>query len=383
MTALRPGTADVTPGLSSWRRVRRWWAHNDRGHLVNVLLLTLLCLAAIVLSSDVAVSVLIIPMVVGGLTLAPKRVPAVVGICFVLMVLVASLQAGGAGVEAVGGRRWFTLGTAFVVGLSLLLAARHRAELGVPGGRGESMLLELREGLNRHGELPVLPPGWFAEAATRSAGGASFAGDFMVTRLSPDRHILNVTVVDVSGKGVDAGTRALLLSGAFGGLLGALPSEAFLPEANRFLLQQEWEEGFATAVHLRLDLDTGEFELRSAGHPPPVQLVAGSGRWLVHDALEGPVLGVVESAEYPCVRGRLRPGDALFLYTDGLVEKARRDISLGIDRLLGEGERLLRRGFVGAADSLVGTLGSSHDDCALLLIQRVGHVERMTGIEPG
>ena len=54
----------------------------------------------------------------------------------------------------------------------------------------------------------------------------------------------------MSGKGVDAGTRALLLSGAFGGLLGALPSEEFLAASNDYLLRQGWDEGFATAVHV-------------------------------------------------------------------------------------------------------------------------------------
>ena len=148
-------------------------------------------------------------------------------------------------------------------------------------------------------------------------------------------------MVDVSGKGEGAGTRALLLSGAFGGLLGALPPDDFLPAANDFLLRQDWEEGFATAVHLSLDLGAGEFEVRSAGHPPAVQRVAGSGRWSVLDD-QGPVLGLIEGAEFPVVTGRLRPGDAMLLYTDGMVERRRRDIGLGIDRLLGQAERLLR-----------------------------------------
>ena len=88
-------------------------------------------------------------------------------------------------------------------------------------------------------------------------------------------------MVDVSGKGEQAGTRALLLSGAFGGLLSALPPAEFLPAANDYLLRQDWDEGFATAIHLSLDLATGDFEIRTAGHPPAVQLAAGSGRWAV------------------------------------------------------------------------------------------------------
>ena len=74
-------------------------------------------------------------------------------------------------------------------------------------------------------------------------------------------------MVDVSGKGEEAGTRALLLSGAFGGLLGALPPAEFLPAANDYLLRQDWDEGFATAVHLSLDL--ADRRLRGPHRRPP------------------------------------------------------------------------------------------------------------------
>ena len=107
--------------------------------------------------------------------------------------------------------------------------------------------------------------------------------------------------------------------GAFGGLLGALPPGDFLTAANDYLLRQDWDEGFATAIHLSLDIETGAFEVRAAGHPPAAQRDAGSGRWTVHEP-EGPVLGLIEDAEFTVVSGVLRPGDALMLYTDGMVE---------------------------------------------------------------
>jgi serine phosphatase RsbU (regulator of sigma subunit) len=217
--------------------------------------------------------------------------------------------------------------------------------------------------------MPALPRDWYAEAVLRSAGGSSFAGDFLVASRSSDGVSLQVAVVDVSGKGEQAGSRSLLLSGAFGGLLGALPAEGFLTAANDYLLRQDWSEGFATAVHLRIDLRTGAFELRSAGHPPAVQLHSGSGRWAVHEA-EGPVLGLMDKAEFSVVRGRLQRGDALLLFTDGLVETPQRDISLGIDKLLGQGEQLLRAGFEQGAKRLIDRVESMNDDRALLLLHR-------------
>jgi serine phosphatase RsbU (regulator of sigma subunit) len=71
--------------------------------------------------------------------------------------------------------------------------------------------------------------------------------------------------------------------------------------------------------------------------------------------------------------GVLRRGDALMLYTDGLVESPGRDIDAGIDKLLGEAERLVTNGFRSGTGDLVTRMqrdiGSS-DDCALVLIWR-------------
>jgi len=157
---------------------------------------------------------------------------------------------------------------------------------------------------------------------------------------------------------------------AFGGLLGAVPADAFLAAANDYLVRQDWDEGFATAIHLSVDLRTGAVQVRCAGHPPAVQLNAGSGRWSAVPA-EGPALGLIPDVDYPAVRGLLRRGDAIMLYTDGLVETRNRDIALGIDRLLGQAERELRGGFdSGGIRRLIETLGSRNDDRALLVVHR-------------
>jgi hypothetical protein len=70
----------------------------------------------------------------------------------------------------------------------------------------------------------------------------------------------------------------------------------------------------------------------------------------------------------------LEQRDALLLYTDGLVENAEREISVGIDKLLGEAERLVTRGFAGGGEVLVNRASSgSTDDRGLVLLWRSGH----------
>jgi serine phosphatase RsbU (regulator of sigma subunit) len=71
--------------------------------------------------------------------------------------------------------------------------------------------------------------------------------------------------------------------------------------------------------------------------------------------------------------GVLRPGDAIMLYTDGVVEAPRQDIDEGIQRLLGEAQRLVIDGFRTGAPELVTTMQrtvNSGDDCALVVIWR-------------
>ena len=308
---------------------------------------------------------LMIPMLVGSLFLGPRTLPWFVIVLLLLLTYALSTFSA----QALSDRAVGATAVMFVMGLIVLLTSFQRGRLGVAGLRGESMLVDLRDRILTQSRIPQLPAQWHVDSAIHSAGGTPFAGDFVVATRVPDPDRLELVVVDVSGKGADAGTRALLLSGAFGGLLGALRPAQFLPAANDFLLRQDWAEGFATAVHLSLDLTTGAFELRAAGHPPALHRIAGSGRWEVLES-QGPVLGLIEDVDFGAAHGVLARGDAVLLYTDGMVEEPRRDIELGIDRLLGDSEQLLRAGYEDAATRLVTRLGSPDDDRAMIVVHR-------------
>jgi hypothetical protein len=329
--------------------------------------LTLLGLAfsvLIVLQPDrIPLTTLLIPLLIGSLVLGPRVLPWFVVLVMTMLVVAVLLRHG-----PITTLTQVSIGVQFLLGLLVLLMSFRRSRLGVAGFLGESMFVDLRDRILNQGGIPELPAGWHAESALASAGGTLFAGDFVVAS-SPAPERLDVVVVDVSGKGEQAGTRALLLSGAFGGMLSALAPADFLPAANAYLLRQGWAEGFATAVHLSLRLDTGAFEVRTAGHPPALRRTAGDGRWKVLDS-EGPLLGLMENADFVAATGNLRQGDAVLLYTDGMVEEPRRDIELGIDRLLGEAEQLLRGDFRGAAQKLVTALGSKDDDRAMVVVTR-------------
>jgi hypothetical protein len=344
-------------------RLGRWLDREPAVLFSLLLVIVVVYVVRITLPGTIPLSLYVLPILLGGVALS---VPS-------LLLVVIATGAALVGEGVVHDVSQLYLGVVFVVAITAVVAfgsARSRARLGVQGTVGESMLVDLRDRLRAQGEMPVLPRGWEVEVVHRSAGRSTFSGDFLVASRSTDGLVLEVALVDVSGKGLHAGTRALLLSGAFGGLIGSLPPAEFLPAANAYLLRQEWAEGFATAVYLVVDLGTGRYQVRSAGHPPAVHFHAGSGQWRILEATGG-LLGVFEKDDYVPAEGALRPGDALLLFTDGMVESRRRDLTDGIDKLQGEAERLVARGFRNGARRLIDAVASSDaDDRALILLWR-------------
>lgn len=365
-----PGRS-TRPALERWRSAGRHvlpWVRRklfSRSRQV-VIALSLLGVAIGVASGLVSSwwfspALLVLPVLAGGMMARSMRaLRALFAVVIVVLALDAMVADTGPGIVA----------AVVISGVFAYQLSRVRQQLGVQGMRGEQMLLELRDRLRTQGKLPTLPRGWASRVVLEQAGGSSFGGDFCVSALRPDGQTLEVALVDVSGKGIDAGTRALMLSGAFGGLLGSVPSEDFLSAGNTYLRRQRSGEGFVTAVHLVIDLKTGDFVVESAGHPPAVRFDAGSGVWQVTEA-KGVVLGVVPDLRCAPEHGTLNSGDAILLYTDGMIEEPGLDLDAGIDRLLGEAEHLVTAGFEQGAEDMVTKLSRGHnDDCALVVIWR-------------
>jgi hypothetical protein len=356
-------TAVTTAATRQRASMSRGFITRNRRVAFGLALLTVgIGVGALKTSADwLSPGVLIVPVLAGGLLLWPRALRIL--FCFVAVMLA---------IDWVNGKK-AGLGIVAAIVVTALFAeflARTRAKLGIQGLRGDRMLVELRDRLRAQGRMPELPEGWSAVSVLRPAGGSSFGGDFLVSAY--DGKVLELALVDVSGKGIDAGTRALLLSGAFGGLLGSVPHSEYLPACNAYLQRGGPPEGFVTAVHLTLDLVTGDYLISSAGHPPAAQFEGGSGRWRLTRA-RGIVLGVVPELRSRPERGVLRFGDALMLYTDGLVEGPGRDIDAGIDRLLGAADLLITGGIETGAARLVETMqggGPNSDDCALAIIWR-------------
>ena len=228
-----------------------------------------------------------------------------------------------------------------LVAVVSILQAVRRDSLGLGRTSPESVIDQVRHRLEVQGEVPALPAQWHVDVQQRTADGAAIAGDFVSSRLHQvdGELVMDLAVVDVSGKGIDAAPRALLLSGAVGGLLGSVPPDDLLQEVNRYLLRQRWAAGFATCVYVRLELDTGRFAVRAAGHPSPL-LRSASGTWSTCDA-PGTLLGVIPDLAGVPGQGELEPGDLLVLVTDGVIEDRIASLEDGTNRLMDAADRRL------------------------------------------
>jgi hypothetical protein len=257
----------------------------------------------------------------------------------------------------------------FAVGLLLALYQASKQRSGLPMALSEAVLSQLRDRLQRQGVVPALPNGWRSQSATITANGPSYAGDFLVADLREGRW-LEMALVDVCGKGTSVGPQALQFAGALGGLIGALPPAELMSAANQFLLRQESDESLATAVHIKVDLVTGDYTITSAGHPPALHWHLGERGWSIDNA-RGMALGVIEEADFTPSRGRLRPGEALMFYTDGVIERSDRDLDEGIDWLREVALQAVdARGFTGMPRRILKKVPRGDDDRAMLVLER-------------
>ncbi len=242
------------------------------------LLLTIPVIAGTTLMNSVWCSpaALVLPIVAGGLLLRPASLLGLYAAAATALI-VESVKLG----PYTEGPSRVTPGVVLVVaacGFFGLLIAQFRSRVGVPWRRGGTMLFDLRERIRRAEQAAGPAAGWHREMALRPAGGQSFSGTSSWPHVRTAAEPSSRSLPTCPGKAWMRG-RAPCSSGAFGGLLGSLPPHAFLPAANGYLLRQDWDEGFATSIHLSGPGLRPLDELFSAGHPPGLQLSAGSGRW--------------------------------------------------------------------------------------------------------
>lgn len=207
--------------------------------------------------------------------------------------------------------------------------------------------LRLAEDVQRRmlpASLPTIPG---IDLAARYEPTERLAGDFY-DAFETERGTI-IAVGDVVGHGVAA---ALLMASVRASLRASAEgcdSVAHLvARVNRALVRDTLQSEFCSMFVARLEGRTLRY--CGAGHEPPVLLRAGGGVERLEPG--GMIAGVLPDAPFVESRVELHPGDALILYTDGLVEAMDfHGARFGVQRLIA-GARAAREEF-GASSAAV------------------------------
>ncbi len=194
---------------------------------------------------------------------------------------------------------------------------RIAADLNVAAGIQAGMLPRDFSGLSLRQDMDI-----YADMQPAREVG----GDFYDFYLRDDRYLV-LTIADVSGKGIPAALFMVksktVLKNYTAVMNGPEDLSGVMACTNDQLCQNNEEGMFVTVFTGILDLETGEFIYVNGGHNPPLagRLQPDGSRIFEELPLKkSRVLGMMENLEFPTMKIVLRPGDMLFLYTDGVTE---------------------------------------------------------------
>ena len=111
-----------------------------------------------------------------------------------------------------------------------------------------------------------------------------------------------------------------------------LPDPSEVLARTNVALSRLLPEAMATAVYAVLDPVNGDLRYVNAGHPPPVCAIDDDHIEYLDDST-GTMLGAVSGGAFTAGYRRLAAGARLLFYTDGLIERRRRDIAEGFGAL--------------------------------------------------
>ena len=165
--------------------------------------------------------------------------------------------------------------------------------------------------------VPLAASPYFRLSASMTPA-SDVGGDFYDFFMLDSTHVAFL-VADVSGKGI---TGALYMMTAKTVIKNALletrdPAAAFT-QANAELCRSNTANMFLTAWCGVVNLESGAVTFANAGHNPPMAVRDQTTAFVPEKS--GPVLAFLDDVKYKSWTLRLDPGDALFLYTDGVTE---------------------------------------------------------------
>lgn len=170
---------------------------------------------------------------------------------------------------------------------------------------------------------PLLPivPHVDSAARYRPTGSGNLVGGDFYDFFATGENTWGVVMGDVSGVGPEAAALTGIARYTIRAVADDEGPSGVLRALNDALNNQRTGDRFCTAVYLRLEpsADGVDVTLGNAGHPPALVL-RDDGRVEPVAGETGMLLGLFPDATFVDEPVRLLPGDAIVLYTDGVVE---------------------------------------------------------------
>jgi integral membrane sensor domain MASE1/anti-sigma regulatory factor (Ser/Thr protein kinase) len=214
------------------------------------------------------------------------------------------------------------------------MALQHRAELvALENARLYSESRDVALRLQRSLLADSIAEVWDATAAARYEPGVQdleVGGDWFDTIRLPGGR-LGLAVGDVVGRGLEAAATMGRLRTALAALAADGDPPGVVLERLHHFTRRVPGADCASCCYAVLHPTTGDLEHASAGHPPILVRRADGSTDFLPDGRSS-LLGLSSGAR-PTARHRLAPGDAVILYSDGLVERRGEHLDEGLARL--------------------------------------------------
>lgn len=218
------------------------------------------------------------------------------------------------------------------------------------------------------GVLPYMTGARTAAMYEAGAANLEVGGDWYdIVAAGPDRYVIGIG--DVVGRGLHAAVTMGEIRHAFAALVSRTDSLGAIVENLDHFAQNVEGARLSTLVAASYEPSTGNLELISAGHMPP--MVHRSDGAVTQLPNGGPPLGLGEDIKRSTIKTSLGVGETLWLYTDGLVERRGESIDVGLGRLRAAIEQTLAIDSDVALRDVYEALGQpGSDDVAVVVLRR-------------
>ena len=220
--------------------------------------------------------------------------------------------------------------------------------------------------------LPDLPGVRIAAVYEPADPSQPVGGDWYDVFALDDNRVALV-IADVAGHGHGAAVFMVQVRNVFRAIAAehTAPDDV-LTRANNVTARLNEPDGpFVTCCYAVLDIAARTLQWAQAGHFSPLIVMAdGTSTYLVERP--GAPLALFEGQQYVSSTVDVRPGDRVLMFTDGLVERRREHLDIGLARLAviaSSNAHLPPQEFV---ETLAASVTQRFDDLALVCVDFVG-----------